>query len=87
MKKQLITAALLASTALVAQAADRPMRILIVNDDGCESYGTTSLQTKLAAKGYDVWLVAPATNQSGIGSAITFKPNKIFDVKDRKSVV
>lgn len=81
MKKQLITAALLASTALVAQAADRPMRILIVNDDGCESYGTTSLQTKLTAKGYDVWLVAPATNQSGIGSAITFKPNKIFDVK------
>lgn len=65
----------------MAQAADRPMRILIVNDDGCESYGTTSLQTKLAAKGYDVWLVAPATNQSGIGSAITFKPNKIFDVK------
>ncbi|SUW64743.1 5'-nucleotidase surE [Buttiauxella agrestis] len=64
-----------------AHAADRPMRILIVNDDGCESVGTTSLQEKLAAKGYDVWMVAPSTNQSGVGTAITFKPNKIFDVK------
>lgn len=65
----------------VAHGAERPLRILLVNDDGCESVGITSLQEKLSAKGYEVWLVAPATNQSGIGSAITFKPNKIFDVK------
>ncbi|WP_231566814.1 5'/3'-nucleotidase SurE [Erwinia sp. 9145] len=64
-----------------AQAAERAMRILIVNDDGCQSVGTTSLQEKLAAKGFDVWMVAPSTNQSGIGSAITFKPNKIFNVE------
>ncbi len=59
----------------------KPLRILLVNDDGCQSVGTTSLQEKLAAKGYDVWMVAPDTNQSGIGSAITFKPGKTFDVK------
>lgn len=28
-----------------------------------------------------MWMVYPATNQSGIGSAITFKTGKIFDVK------
>lgn len=81
MKKYLSTALLVILTASVTHAAERPMRILLVNDDGCESVGTTSLQDKLTAKGYDVWMVAPATNQSGIGSAITFKPNKIFDVK------
>lgn len=81
MKKQLTVALITLLTMGVTQAAERPMRILLVNDDGCDSVGTTSLQDKLTAKGYDVWMVAPATNQSGIGSAITFKPNKIFDVK------
>ncbi|OON35675.1 5'/3'-nucleotidase SurE [Izhakiella australiensis] len=81
MKKLLITLALAGCFSAGVNAADRPMRILLVNDDGCKSPGTVSLQEKLAAKGYDVWMVAPATNQSGIGSAITFKPNKIFDVK------
>ncbi len=81
MKKHLTVALIALLTAGGAQAAERAMRILLVNDDGCESVGTTSLQDKLAAKGFDVWMVAPATNQSGIGSAITFKPNKIFDVK------
>ncbi|SQA96587.1 5'-nucleotidase surE [Cedecea neteri] len=81
MKKKIIAGLVLTLMAASAFAAERPMRILLVNDDGCQSVGTTSLQEKLAAKGYDVWMVAPATNQSGIGSAITFKPNKIFDVK------
>ncbi|MDF7667375.1 5'/3'-nucleotidase SurE [Orbaceae bacterium ESL0727] len=58
----------------------RPMRILIVNDDGCRSAGTVSLKQKLDAKGYEAWIVAPDTNQSGIGSAITFKPGKEFQI-------
>lgn len=81
MKKTLLTLLVGVMCCTGAQAAERAMRILLVNDDGCESVGTTSLQEKLTAKGYDVWMVAPATNQSGIGSAITFKPGKIFDVK------
>lgn len=81
MKKAVMTLLVTALAAPGVQAAERAMRILLVNDDGCDSVGTLSLQQKLAAKGYDVWMVAPATNQSGIGSAITFKPNKIFDVK------
>ncbi|AIQ99129.1 5'/3'-nucleotidase SurE [Pluralibacter gergoviae] len=81
MKTALATALLLSACALSASAAPNGLRILLVNDDGCRSTGTTSLQEKLAAKGYDVWLVAPATNQSGIGSAITFKPGKVFEVQ------
>ncbi|MDL4914494.1 MAG: 5'/3'-nucleotidase SurE [Enterobacterales bacterium endosymbiont of Blomia tropicalis] len=81
MKTKILAAALLSAFAFTAQAASAPLKILIVNDDGCESPGSTSLQDKLTAKGYDVWMVAPATNQSGIGSAITFKTGKLFDVK------
>lgn len=76
-----VIAPLFAICAFSAQAGAAPLKILVVNDDGCESPGSTSLQDKLKAKGYDVWMVAPATNQSGIGSAITFKTGKIFDVK------
>lgn len=81
MKKSLLALLILPVICSIAHGAERPMRILIVNDDGCESVGTTSLQEKLAAKGFDVWMVAPSTNQSGVGTAITFKPNKVFDVK------
>ena len=81
MKINILAAALLTMLTASTQAAEKPLRILLVNDDGCQSVGTTPLQEKLAAKGYDVWMVAPATNQSGIGSAITFKPGKTFDVK------
>lgn len=81
MKINILAAALLTILTASTQAAEKPLRILLVNDDGCQSVGTTSLQEKLAAKGYDVWVVAPDTNQSGIGSAITFKPGKTFDVK------
>ncbi|TDQ21324.1 5'-nucleotidase /3'-nucleotidase /exopolyphosphatase [Raoultella sp. BIGb0149] len=81
MKKIILTTALLSAVAFAAGAARPALKILIVNDDGCASPGSTSLQDKLAAKGYDVWMVAPATNQSGIGSAITFKTGKIFDLQ------
>ncbi|WIO43733.1 5'/3'-nucleotidase SurE [Klebsiella electrica] len=81
MKINILAAALLTVLTASTQAAEKPLRILLVNDDGCQSVGTTSLQEKLAAKGYDVWMVAPDTNQSGIGSALTFKPGKTFDVK------
>jgi len=57
-------------------APDRPMRILLVNDDGYESIGIRQLAGLLEERGYDVWSVAPETNQSGIGTAITFKPGK-----------
>lgn len=79
MKITLIAAALISAISFTVSA--NPLKILIVNDDGCESPGSIQLQEKLAQKGFDVWMVAPATNQSGIGSAITFKTGKVFDVK------
>lgn len=79
MKITLIATALISAISFTVSAD--PLKILIVNDDGCESPGSIQLQEKLAQKGFDVWMVAPATNQSGIGSAITFKTGKVFDVK------
>ncbi|SMG43778.1 hypothetical protein [Cedecea sp. NFIX57] len=47
MKKNIIAGLVLTLIAGSAFAAERPMRILIVNDDGCESVGTTSLHDRL----------------------------------------
>ena len=79
MKITFIAGVLISVFGITAFAA--PLKILIVNDDGCASPGSVSLQEKLTQRGFDVWMVAPATNQSGVGSAITFKTGKIFDVK------
>ncbi len=80
--KKVVTIALTgAALAVASMVHAAPLRILLVNDDGCHSPGITRLQSKLTAQGYDVWLVAPATNQSAIGSAITFKPGKEFEVQ------
>ncbi|BBU94831.1 5'/3'-nucleotidase SurE [Providencia rettgeri] len=81
MKKTILAVSLFALFGLQAQASTDKMRILLVNDDGCDAFGIAELKSQLDAKGYDVWLVGPATNQSGIGTAITFKAGKEFDVK------
>ena len=81
MKKSILVLSLFMSLGFHAQAESVKTRILLVNDDGCEAFGLKDLKQKLDAKGYDVWLVGPTTNQSGIGTAITFKAGKEFDVK------
>lgn len=57
-------------------APDRPMRILLINDDGYESTGIRELADLLEKHGYEVWSVAPETNKSGIGTAITLNFGK-----------
>ena len=52
MRTKILTAAILALSAAGVQAAEKPLKKLLVNDDGCQSVGTTSRQEKLAAKGY-----------------------------------
>ncbi len=47
------------------------MRILLTNDDGIYAPGIEALEQELAQVG-DVTVVAPATEQSGVGHAITF---------------
>ena len=47
------------------------MRILLTNDDGIYAPGLAALETELKKIG-DVTIVAPATEQSGVGHSITF---------------
>ncbi|MFF5173470.1 5'/3'-nucleotidase SurE [Micromonospora sp. NPDC000089] len=60
------------------QADARPLRIMITNDDGWIGPGGSNtpliaaLRTALVADGYEVTVVAPATNQSGTGTLITY---------------
>ena len=52
MNKSCIAAALISAFTFTVSAA--PLKILIVNDDGCESPGSISLQEKLTQKGFEV---------------------------------
>ena len=58
------------------------LQILLTNDDGIYAPGLAALEAKLPKLG-DVSLVAPATEQSGVGHSITFlEPlvcKKVFD--------
>ena len=47
------------------------MRILLTNDDGFYAPGLTALERELHALG-EVYIVAPATEQSGVSHSITF---------------
>lgn len=47
------------------------MRILLTNDDGIQAVGLRTLYRALSEAGHDVHVVAPATEQSAVGHAIT----------------
>lgn len=58
------------------------MRILLVNDDGFRSEGLKALTETLAEK-HDVFVVAPAEEQSGMSHSATFyKPLKVERIDD-----
>ena len=48
------------------------MKILITNDDGIYAQGLVQLASYLHSQGNSVFVVAPATEQSGVSSAITY---------------
>ena len=48
------------------------MKILLTNDDGIHAEGLVQLASYLQSQGNSVFVVAPATEQSGVSSAITF---------------
>ncbi len=49
------------------------MRVLLINDDGIHAGGIIALENHLLSEpDYEVWTVAPETEQSGISQAITF---------------
>ena len=60
---------------------DTRPRILVTNDDGIESRGLLALKQALEPIG-DVYVMAPATNQSAVGHSMTFM--RPLRVRERK---
>jgi len=64
------------------------MRILITNDDGINAPGLVVLKeiaTALAGPDGEVWTVAPAFEQSGVGHCISYtKPMMIAELGPRR---
>ncbi len=57
------------------------MKILIVNDDGINSKGIMALAKRLQME-HEIYVVAPLTEQSAVGHAITMKiPLRIFKIE------
>lgn len=50
--------------------AKRKERVLIINDDGIDAHGLSILEQSARSLFEDVWVVAPATHQSGRSRAI-----------------
>ena len=47
------------------------MRLLLVNDDGIDAPGLALIEELMRARGHDVWVFAPLTQQSGKSRSIT----------------
>ena len=64
------------------------MRILLTNDDGINAPGLRTMEdiaAKLAGPSGDVWVVAPATEQSGVGHCINYnKPVHLSKLDERR---
>ena len=53
----------------------RDRRIVVVNDDGIDAHGLSILEHAARSCCDDVWVVAPAENQSGRGRALSWRQN------------
>ncbi|HEY6918255.1 MAG TPA: 5'/3'-nucleotidase SurE, partial [Tabrizicola sp.] len=64
------------------------MRILITNDDGINAPGLevlTQIATEIAGPDGEVWTVAPAFEQSGVGHCISYThPMMIAELGPRR---
>lgn len=49
--------------------ASEQLRVLVTNDDGYQARGIRALASALASAGHEVLVVAPLTDQSGVGTA------------------
>ncbi len=64
------------------------MRILLTNDDGIHAPGFAVLESIAAKLSDDVWMVAPAEEQSGAGHSLTLsRPIRLRKHGDRKYAV
>jgi 5'-nucleotidase len=61
------------------------MRILLTNDDGIHAPGLTVLETIARTLSDDIWIVAPAEEQSGAGHSLTLsRPVRVRKHDDRR---
>lgn len=64
------------------------MRILLTNDDGINAPGFAVLESIAAQLSDDVWVVAPAEEQSGMGHALTLtRPLRMRQLGERRFAV
>jgi 5'-nucleotidase len=64
------------------------MRILVTNDDGINAPGLVTLEAIAAQLSDDVWVVAPAEEQSGAGHSLTLsKPVRVRKLTPRRFAV
>jgi 5'-nucleotidase len=64
--------------------SDRPLRILVSNDDGINALGIKALERIALALTDDVWVVAPETNQSGAAHSLTLnRPLRVRRLDER----
>lgn len=67
-----------AASAVIAPAwgagteSQRPLRILLTNDDGWNAHGIRAVHAALEAAGHQVTIVAPLANQSGASARVSF---------------
>jgi 5'-nucleotidase len=64
------------------------MRILVTNDDGISAPGLVALEAIAAQLSDDVWVVAPAEEQSGAGHSLTLsKPVRLREISPKRYAV
>lgn len=69
-------------------AHSAPMRILLTNDDGVNAAGLKLLEEVASAFTDDLWVVAPAEEQSGTGHSLTLtKPVRLRKLGDKRFAV
>ena len=54
--------------------ASGPLNVLLLNEDGANAAGINATRDALLARGYSVTVLAPTTDQSGVGSALFLNP-------------
>ncbi|MGU3537701.1 5'/3'-nucleotidase SurE [Methylobacterium sp. A54F] len=54
--------------------AGGPLNVLLINEDGIGAPGLNATRDALLARGYGVTILAPTTDQSGVGSALFLNP-------------
>jgi 5'-nucleotidase len=79
---QIVSLVLLGLLLALPALAHKPLEILLTNDDGYNAPGIQALRGALLAAGHHVTVVAPLTNQSGVGGALDTNVGTFVNVKE-----